>query len=347
MTQSGRDVYQSITGPKFLFLGGSILLLVLAFGVDIFVGPSFLSPSVVLNALIGTGETSSSTNVILWVIRLPSATMALVVGASLGIAGAEMQTILDNPLASPYTLGISAAAGFGAALALVLNIQMVPFLETIAVSGNAFVFALLCCAILYLIARYKSASPETMILSGVSLLFLFHSMLALLQYLASENQLQAVVFWLFGSLSKSTWPKVGLTCLVLLITGILFLREVWSLTALRMGDERARSMGVDVDRLRIRVLIYVSILTATAVCFVGIIGFVGLGAPHIARIVVGEDQRFFMPLSGLLGAVLLSLASILSKLIIPGAIFPIGILTATIGAPFFLLLVLLSRRSFW
>lgn len=347
MNESHREVYRSITGPKYGYLLGSLLLLAGVFVLDVFVGPSFLSAGEVWHGLIGDSEASSSTHVILWVIRLPAACMALAVGASLGMAGAEMQTILDNPLASPYTLGISAAAGFGAALAIVLNIELVPFLDNMAVSLNAFLFALLCCGILYVIARYKSASAETMILSGVALLFMFNAMLALLQYLASDNQLQAVVFWLFGSLNKSNWYKVSITSAVLLVTTGLFLRNVWPLTALRLGDQRARSLGVDVEGLRIRTLVYISILTATAVCFVGIIGFVGLGAPHIARIFVGEDQRFFLPLSGLIGAILLSLASIGSKLIIPGAIFPIGILTATLGAPFFLLLVLFSRRSFW
>lgn len=304
-----------------------------------------MSPLAVWKAIVGTGPETHKT--ILWVIRLPASTMAIVVGISLGVAGAEMQTILDNPLASPYTLGVSAAAGFGAALALILDVKVLPYMEEMAVSINAFVFALICCGILFAIARWKSASAETMILSGVALLFMFNSMLALLQYIASENQLQAVVFWLFGSLTKSNWTKVFISTGVLFITTAAFFRDMWPLTSLRLGEERARSLGAEVDQLRLRTLIWISLLTATAVCFVGIIGFVGLGAPHIARIFVGEDQRFFLPLSGIVGGILLSLASIGSKLIMPGSIFPIGILTASIGAPFFLGLILFSKRSYW
>jgi len=343
--ESAQEVYRSVTGQKIKYVVVSFFCLAFFFLVDIFVGPSFLSPATVFRGILGQGK--ESTEVILWVIRLPAATMGVVVGISLGVAGAEMQTILDNPLASPYTLGISAAAGFGAALAIVLGVELVPYLKDLAISLNAFLFSMLCCGILLAIARWKSASSEVMILSGVALLFMFNSMVAFLQYLASENQLQAVVFWMFGSLTKSTWPKVVIAGVVLVMVTVAFLRNVWPLTAFRLGDEKARSLGVEVEKLRIRCMVYISILTATAVCFVGIIGFIGLGAPHIARIFVGEDQRFFLPLSGFFGGALLSLASVASKIIVPGAIFPIGILTAFFGAPFFLALVLYSRRSFW
>jgi iron complex transport system permease protein len=273
--------------------------------------------------------------------------MAIAVGLCLGIAGAEMQTILDNPLASPFTLGVSAGAGFGAALALVLGVAIVPCPGEYLVPINAFFFSLFTCLLIYCISRTRRASPETMILAGIALLFLFHSLLALLQYLASEEALQAVVFWLFGSLLKATWPKVGFIFAMLVVAVPLLARDAWKLTALKLGDERAKGLGIDAERLRLKSFLIISILTAAAVCFVGTIGFIGLVAPHIARMLVGEDQRFFLPISGLAGAGLLSAASTGSKMIIPGVVIPIGIVTSLIGVPFFFFLILKISRRYW
>ena len=300
-----------------------------------------------MTALFGDPAADPMNRVIVRIIRLPVASMAIVVGAALGLAGAEMQTILDNPLASPYTLGISAAAGFGAGLALVLGVGVGPFAEHILVPINAFVFSLLTSLAIYGLAKIKNASSETIILSGIALLFLFNALNALLQYHASVEQLQAMVFWLFGSLLKATWTKVFISFVVFILIVPWVARDAWRLTALRLGDQKASSLGVNVEKLRLRIMIYVSLLTATAVCFVGTIGFIGLVAPHIARIVVGEDQRFFFPCSACGGALLLSAASVGSKLIVPGAIYPIGIITAFIGVPFFLSMILGKRKKHW
>ncbi len=278
---------------------------------------------------------------------MPVALMAIIVGASLSVAGAEMQTILDNPLASPYTLGVSAAAGFGAALAIVLGVGVIPLGDTLLVPVNAFVFSLLSSLLIYGIARFRRLSPETMVLAGIAVLFFFHSCMAVLQYFAAEEELQAIVFWLFGSLTKATWPKLGVAALVFVIATPLLLRNAWRLTALRLGDDKAKSLGINVESLRLQVLVLVSVLTGAAVAFVGTIGFIGLAGPHIARMLVGEDQRFFMPVSALCGILLLSMASILSKVVMPGSVFPIGIITSFIGAPFLLYLLMKTRRGYW
>ena len=156
-----------------------------------------------------------------------------------------------------------------------------------------------------------------------------------------------MVFWTLGSLVKATWPKIGIAVVVLMVTIPLFVKHVWALTALRLGDDKAHSLGINVRKLRLQVLISVSILAAAAVAFVGTIGFVGLVGPHVARMLVGEDQRFFLPMSAMTGAILLSAASIVSKMITPGAIFPIGIITSLVGVPFFLSLILAKRRQLW
>ena len=344
---TAKTLYEELTGRKHRFLLIITAALICTFFIDVMTGPAWLSMQDVISAIFSPGTCKPTTKVIVWIIRLPVALMAVVVGAALGLTGAEMQTILGNPLASPYTLGISAAAGFGAGLALVLGVGVVPYAEHILVPANAFVFSLLSSLAVYFIAKVKKASSETIILAGIALLFLFNALVALLQYHASEDELQAVVFWLFGSLMKATWGKLGLTSAVLFCLLPLFARDAWKLTALRLGDAKAKSLGIDIERLRLRILIYISILTATSVCFVGTIGFIGLVAPHIARMLVGEEQRYFFPLSALCGALLLSAASIGSKLISPGAIYPIGIITAFIGVPFFLSIVLTKRREYW
>ncbi len=342
-----RAVYSVIERRKYILILLGVVVSVFTLMADISTGPARLSIFKVFATMLFPYGSEASVRVIVWVLRLPIAIMAIVVGASLAVAGAEMQTILANPLASPYTLGIAAGAGFGAALAVVIGVGIVPGGSTILVPANAFFFSFLTCILIFFLSKVRGFSMESMILTGIALLFLFHSMLALLEYLASEEELQAVMFWLFGSLMKTTWRKLGVATVILFITLPLLLRDSWKLTVLRLGDEKAKSLGINVERLRLKTFVIISLLAAAAVCFVGTIGFVGLVAPHIARMLVGEDQRFFLPMSAICGAILLSLASIGSKIIVPGAVFPIGIITSFIGVPFFLLLIIFKRREFW
>jgi iron complex transport system permease protein len=273
--------------------------------------------------------------------------MAVVVGAALSVAGAQMQTILNNPLASPFTLGISNAASFGAALALAFGLSLFPGEVAYIVPLNAFLMAMLTALFIHALGMRRGVTVQTIVLLGIALVFTFNALLSLVQFLASQEALAAVVFWTMGSLSKATWPKLALTTAVFLLVLPLFARRAWALTAMRLGDAKARSLGIDVARLRLEVLILVSLLAAIPVAFVGTIGFIGLVGPHIARMVIGEDQRFFLPASALAGALILSVSSILSKTLIPGTVFPIGIVTSLVGIPFFLSLVLSSGRRSW
>jgi iron complex transport system permease protein len=344
----GRRIYADVTRRKRIMLsllGPLLIILILA---DISIGPSGLTILDVARIIAMPSSGTVTQYAIVWDIRLPMALMAVVVGAALAIAGAEMQTILNNPLASPFTLGISAAASFGAAVALVLGVSIVPFAGGIFfVAGNAFVFAMLAAMVIFAFSMMRGVTAETMVLLGIALVFLFQALLALLQYIASEQALQQVVFWSLGSLSKASWPKLGLTALIVVLTVPAFMRASWQLTALRLGDERARALGVDVQRLRLLVLVGVSLLAATAVAFVGTIGFVGLVGPHVARMLVGEEQRYFLPASAICGAILLAATSLVSKSVLPGVIIPVGIITALIGVPFFLALIFSRRRQLW
>lgn len=311
--------------------------------LDMATGPSGLPLSEVLRGLTGWGEVPVSTQVIVWQVRLPVAGLALLVGAALALAGAEMQTVLENPLAEPFTLGVSSAAALGAATAIILGLT-VPFLPpAYGVSINAFLFALGALALLQLLAASRGGGPEVLILFGIALSFAAGALLSILQFVASADALQQLVFWTMGSLASASGQGVALLALVLLVTTPFSLRAAWRLTALRMGEDQARSFGVDVASLRRWSLLRVSLLAASAVSMVGVIGFVGLAGPHIARMLVGEDHRFLLPASLLTGALVMSVASTLSKLVVPGILLPVGLVTSLIGLPIFFALILRSR----
>ncbi|MCT8469995.1 iron ABC transporter permease [Chromohalobacter canadensis] len=329
-----------------LIVGVGVLTLAMVI-VDIATGPGHYSLRDVLMTLVAPSGASDALRVIVWDIRLPVALMAIVVGVSLALAGAEMQTILNNPLADPFTLGISSAASVGAALAITLGVGIVPFADTLLVTGNAFLLALAASLVIWGVSRLRGVSVQTLVLMGIAIMFFFNAMLGLMQYVASAEALQQLVFWSLGSLGKASWGKVGLATLALCVTLPVFLHAGWRLTALRLGDLHAQAMGIDVARLRLRILLCCSLLAATAVAFVGTIGFVGLVGPHIARLLVGEDQRVFLPMSALSGALIMSVTSILSKTLVPGILIPIGLLTALIGLPFFVSLILRSRKEMW
>jgi iron complex transport system permease protein len=338
-------VYARAARRRALVAWLTLLVLCAAVLLDIATGPAMLRLSDVVHAVLGA-PTDASVHAIVWSIRLPIALTAAVVGAALGLSGAIMQTILNNPLASSYTLGISAGAGFGAALAIVLG-AVLPVPEAYAIPLNAMLFAGVACAGVYWMGGARHASAEGLVLAGIALLFLFQALSSLLQMLASPEALQQIVFWLFGSLQKATWAKLGTMALVLGVCALGLVRDVWALSALKLGDARAASLGVNIRALRLRAFVLISALTGVAVAFVGTIGFVGLVAPHVARMLIGEDQRGFLPVSALMGGALLSMASVLSKTMVPGAIFPIGIVTSLIGVPFFMGLVLKNKRRYW
>jgi len=342
---SAASVYRRLALWRAVVMAVGLGALFLCGLVDVATGPAFLPLGSVARSVLRLAE-DRTVDAIVWSIRLPIALMAVVVGASLGLTGAIMQTILNNPLASSYTLGVSAGAGFGAALVIVFGFVL-PIPDDYAIPVSAFLFCAIACAAVHLIGQTRGSTPEMLVLAGIALLFLFQALLALLQFIASPEALQQIVFWLFGSLQRATWTKVAMVAVALAGVVPFLVRDVWRLTALKLGDDRARGLGVDVQRLRLRAFALVSVLTGVAVAFVGTIGFVGLIAPHMARMLVGEDQRGLLPASALFGALLLSLASVASKTIIPGAIFPIGVVTALIGVPFFIWLILATRRAYW
>lgn len=267
--------------------------------VDVTCGSSGLPLSALWQALFQPEKVNAGIHVIVWDIRLPYALMALLVGMALGLAGAEMQTILNNPLATPFTLGVSSAAAFGAALAIVLGLGIPGIPAAWFIPANAFIFALLSALLLDGITRWTGVDASGVVLFGIALVFTFNALVAIMQFVADEDTLQGLVFWTMGSLVRASWEKLGVLAVVLIAVLFWSLRSAWQLTALRLGEERALSFGIHVRRLRLLSLLRISLLSALAVAFVGPIGFIGLVAPHIARILLGEDHRFYLPGSAL------------------------------------------------
>ncbi len=294
--------------------------------------------------LFSGSTTEGPTSVIVWQIRFPAAVLAVLVGMALALAGAEMQTTLDNPLASPFTLGMSSAATFGAALAIVLGVNIPGVPDAWILPAAAFACAFASVLLLQSAARSRQAGPETLVLFGIALFFTFNALVAIMQFVASEQALQQLVFWTMGSLDRANWTTIQIVAGAVVLVVPFSMAAAWKMTALRLGDERARSFGINVSRLRLWSLLRISVLTATSVAFVGTIAFVGLVGPHIARLLVGEDHRFFLPASAICGALVMSLASVASKTLVPGAVIPIGLVTALIGVPFFVTLII-GRRT--
>jgi len=342
--------YKRFIGRKILFIVSLSFLIVLLLGIGVTLGPVKYSVLEVYSTILhrffpNYFEVPAIGTTIIWNIRLPRILFGMVAGFSLAIAGSVLQGILRNPLASPYTLGIAHGAGFGAALAIIFGAGFIG--GQYLIIGNAFVFSLIPTFFIYGIARYKRATPETMILGGIAMMYLFSAAITLVQFFGEAEAVRAVVFWMVGDLGKAAWSKLFPISLVLVCAIPLLILKSWDINVMGAGDESAKSLGVNVERVRVFTLILASLLISIIVCFTGAIGFIGLVAPHIARMVIGGDNRFLIPASGLVGAVLLVMADIVALQIIAPAILPVGVVTAFMGVPLFIYLILRERREYW
>lgn len=324
-----------------LLVAGAAFIILLFF-LDLSSGAAALAWTDIWRIIAQPSSGGTTEHFIVWNLRFPQALMAVVAGAALGLAGAEMQTVLDNPLASPFTLGVSSAAALGAALALALGVHLPVVPAQYAVTANAFVLALLCSLLLDQAARRLSMAQHGIVLLGIALVFGFNALLALIQLVSDATALQNLIYWMMGNLGNSRWTDVGVLALIFILTGAVSLRQSWRLTALRFGEERAGSLGIDTLSVRRMALVRVSLLAAITVALVGVIGFVGLIAPHIARRVWGEDHRWYLPASACVGAIILSGASVCAKQLSSAIDIPVGIVTTLVGIPFFI--VVLARR---
>ena len=331
---------QSQKRLRILAAGGvGVVLLALA---DLMTGSSGMKLAEVLQALLQGPEAGTAEAVIVWSIRLPMTLTAFFVGAALSLAGLQIQNITGNALASPSTLGISSAAGFGAAGAITVGFTIFGMLW-LGTALAAFSMAIIVSAAIYWLGGRRGMSPSTVILAGIVMNFFFMALQQFLQYHASPEVAQIINGWTFGNLERSSWLAAGLSMILTMLCALFLLKRSWSLTALTLGEERAMSLGVPVKRLRVETFFLSALLISGAVAFVGIISFVGLVAPHIAKLLLGEDQRFLLPGTLLSGALLMVLSSLVAKLLSTGAVMPVGIITSLVGVPF--LLLLLVRHS--
>lgn len=282
---------------------------------------------------------------ILMVLRLPRVVMGVLAGFGLGVAGAVFQGVLRNPLASPTTLGVSAAAGLGAALAFVFDIGFAG--KNFIVVGNAFVFSMIPALVIFCMARFRQATPEMMILSGIGMFYIFGAVTSMLEFLAAQDALKAMVVWLMGSLSRAKWGEIFVTASVLAISIPIVMWRSWDLNLMGLGDDAAKSLGTNPDKSRLTLMAVASLMTATIICFTGMIGFIGLVSPHICRMFLGADNRMLVPVSGLFGAIFLIVSDLVSRTIIAPVIVPVGIITSCVGGPLFLYLIMTKRKRQW
>ena len=343
--------YRRILKRRLLFILLCLLLVLIIAGVSATLGSYPISVfevySIVWHGIPKLIHDASLTieERIVWHLRLPRILLDIVAGAGLALAGTVMQGTLKNPLASPYTLGIASAAAFGASLAIVLGAGFVG--GDYLVVANAFVFAMGASLLVYGLTKYRGVTPETMILAGIAMMYLFSAMTSLLQYIGSADEVQEVVFWMFGSSERASWMNVGVISLVLAACLPYILLKSWDINAMGAGDETAKSLGVEVERERIIFMLIAALITAAIICFTGTIGFIGLVCPHITRMVIGGDHRFLLPASGLLGAVVLTGADMAARAVLAPEIIPVGIMTSFLGVPLFVYLLTRKKGGYW
>lgn len=344
--------YEQHIARKRSFLAIMLLAVIVVFVLYLGIGSMRISPLDVLRVFAGKGEARAQTAIMN--VRLPRGVAAVLVGAILAASGAVMQCVLSNKLASASTLGVSQGAAFGAAIGIIVfgggavtnsnSTAGIAIHDPYIVSICAFFFGSLCSMIVILLSRRRIAdSPAGMVLAGTALSAMFSGGSTLMQYFADDTSLGAVVFWTFGNLGNAGWTDLRFIFAVFVLSMIYFYLNRWNYNALSAGHETAKSLGVDTRGLTLISMAVCSLASAVAVSFVGIIGFVGLIAPHMVRFFTANDYRFLIPGSALAGGLLLLIADSVAKLAVPPIILPIGAIMSFVGGPVFL--VLLFRRK--
>lgn len=333
---------------KLLLLTISLLLLIAAAVIySLLVGAAQIE----IKDLIGVifkGEKGMTYNII-WNIRFPAILTALVSGMGLALSGAVMQSILKNPLASPFTLGISHAAAFGAAFSIVvLDLNKSPFFSLLdgvyLPSLTAFLFSQMAVVVVLMISSRKKAGRETIVLAGIALSSLFTAGTTALEFFADDLELASVIYWTFGDPGRTNWSQFIIILAVLIFSLIYFIYQGWDFSVLNAGDEVAASLGIESNKIRLLAMTVSSILTAVIISFVGIIGFIGLVTPHMMRKIGSGNQRQLFINSALAGGLLLIISDNLARTLFRPVVLPVGVLTAFLGAPLFIYLILKGRQ---
>lgn len=279
--------------------------------------------------------------------RLPRIFLAILTGISLAVAGAVMQGILRNPLVSPFTLGLSSAASFGAALAIVIGPGIVAGLFLVSydmfIIVMAFLFGWLSMFLVYGISRSRGTTQSTLILAGVVIGYIFTAGVMSLKYITNNEKLRELMIWLMGGMWGASWSAVLLLIPLVLISFVLLERMAWDLNALSAGDDVAKNLGIKVERLRISGLLISTFAASCCLSFTGVIGFIGLMGPHICRMIIGNDHRYLIPCAGLMGAAILLVSDTAARTIMSPVEIPVGIIMYAIGGVFFLFLIMRGK----
>lgn len=336
--------------PLFLLLGFLLLLVV---WLSLALGPVSLPLGDTLRALarlVGlpvAADSLGQAELIVGQIRLPRTLLGVATGGVLALAGVAMQGLFRNPLADPGLIGVSSGAALGAAIAIVFGASVGGLPEAFApylLSACAFAGGLLVTALVYRLGRHNGqTNVATMLLAGVALTALAGALIGLFTYLADDATLRTLTFWNLGSLNGASYPRLWPLLLVTLLVACWLPRRVDALNALLLGESEARHLGFDVERLKVELILCTALGVGAAVAAAGMIGFIGLVVPHLLRLIVGPDHRVLLPASMFGGAILLLLADLIARLALAPAELPIGIVTALIGAPFFLYLLIRGR----
>lgn len=282
-----------------------------------------------------------------WDVRVPRALGALIIGAGLSVAGAVMQNDFKNPLADPYTMGISSGAFLGATLSIVMGISIVPWFDGVSSTVmNAFVFSMIPTLIIVLVSKHRNLTPVAMVLTGIAVMFLFSSVTQILMVTSPSETLADAYEWRVGSLSSMQWSYLP----VMAVTAAVVISALWLLSSklniMYAGDRAVQTFGEKAGRVRVVTLLMVSVMTGAMICFTGTIGFIGLVGPHVARIFVGSNNRYLIPASAAFGAAFVILADTIAK--VSGANgLPVGVICSMIGGPLFIWILVKQRKSAW
>lgn len=336
------------SAPKLvLFL---VLLLPVAGLVALGLGTVFISPSEILHSFITSASVetlSSQSKSILLDIRLPRILLALLVGAALASTGVVMQGLFRNPLADPSLIGVSGGASVGASLMIVSASAVTASTTGLSlVAMGAFVGGFIATLLVYRVATSNlGTSVTTMLLAGIAIGALAGAFNSLLSYFSDNQMLRQISVWQMGNLSAANWTKVSIMSVVVVIFMLLLPTHTKALNALLLGESEARHLGIDVQRVKRKLILLTALGVGVSVAVAGLIGFIGLVIPHVIRLLIGPDHRWLIPASALGGAFLLLVADTIARIIVLPAELPTGILTALIGAPFFVALLIHQRRE--
>ena len=343
--------YAQDTRKKYLLICGTLLLTLLAAYCCTTIGLHNAGPWQTLHALRswadGTlnGGPDAAVNKIILLLRLPRILLALLAGVGLAVAGAVMQSVTRNYLVSPFTLGISSAAAFGASVCIVFSSGLF-FTSDVGIITCAFAAACGCGLVVYAISRQIGVKPSSLVLVGIALNYFFSALTATIEFFAKEHKLEAVVQWTFGSFNRAAWDSVLITGVITLLCFAALMLYCLPLNAMSASDdETVKSLGIDPERLRTLIGLIAVFLTASIISFTGVIGFVGLIAPHMARFIVGSSHRFCLPFAAVLGALLLLASDTVGKLILYPVNIPVGIVISFLGVPLFIHLILAKGRG--